>query len=167
MTNTVYTLDDLRAISLPQPVSFRPAAGGWIIIGIIAMIAIRLLFIAVKKYRSNAYRREGLHLLKELQINSNNSRSATVAANISVILKRAALATYPREQVASLTGNEWLCFLDKTYEENKFSSKPGSLLGDTVHRKPNADSIDSRTVKDLFVIAETWIRQHKPGGTPC
>jgi len=51
--------------------------------------------------QENAYRRAGLALLAR----------AETAHEISVILIRVALAAFPREQAASLVGEDWRGFL--------------------------------------------------------
>ena len=55
----------------------------------------------VDRRQENAYRRAGLALLAR----------AETAHEISVILIRVALAAFPREQAASLVGEDWRGFL--------------------------------------------------------
>ena len=69
---------------------------------------------AVARYRRNAYRREALRQL-----------DAVDPGGISTVLKRTALAAWPREQVAALTGAAWLAFLDRTGRTTAFTDGAG------------------------------------------
>ena len=70
--------------------------------GVAAGVAV-LVAAAIVRHQRNAYRRAALQEL-----------ATADAGAISAILKRTALAAFPREQVASLSGAEWLAFLDRT-----------------------------------------------------
>jgi len=97
-------LSNLRDIVMPPAVSFWPPAPGWWVVGAACIAAVGFaIAAAVRHHRRNAYRREALRAL-----------DAADAPDISAILKRAALAAFPREQVASLNGAAWLAFLDRT-----------------------------------------------------
>lgn len=97
-------LSNLRDIVVPLAVSWWPPAPGWWAVGATVAIAAGLaVAAAIRHYQRNAYRREALQALDTAQ-----------PADISAILKRAALVAFPREQVASLSGPAWLAFLDRT-----------------------------------------------------
>jgi hypothetical protein len=97
-------LSNLRDIVVPPAVSFWPPAPGWWVVGAACLVAVGIAAAAVvRHWRRNAYRREALRALE-----------AADGRDISAILKRAALAAFPREQVASLNGAAWLGFLDRT-----------------------------------------------------
>ena len=97
-------LSNLRDIVVPPAVSFWPPAPGWWLVGAACAIAAGFTVAAAVRYRRrNAYRREALRALEMAD-----------GRDISAILKRAALAAFPREQVASLNGAAWLAFLDRT-----------------------------------------------------
>jgi hypothetical protein len=97
-------LSNLRDIVVPPAVSFWPPALGWWMVGAACVIAAGFAVAAtVRHWLRNAYRREALRALEGAD-----------GRDISAILKRAALAAFPREQVASLNGVAWLAFLDRT-----------------------------------------------------
>jgi len=95
--------------------------------------------------RRNAYRKAGLLLLDD----------ATTVHDVAVALKRVALAAFPREQVASLTGDEWAAFLHKTCPGSDFSTMVASDSG----IEPDQSLID---------LAAVWICHHRvpEGRTP-
>jgi hypothetical protein len=97
-------LSNLRDIVVPPAVSWWPSAPGWWAVGAALVIAGGFaIAAALRHHQRNAYRREALQALDTAQ-----------SADISAILKRAALVAFPREQVASLNGTAWLAFLDRT-----------------------------------------------------
>jgi hypothetical protein len=97
-------LSNLRDIVVPPAVSFWPPAPGWWVLGAACVIAVGFVIaVAVRHWQRNAYRREALRALEKAD-----------GCDISAILKRAALAAFPRERVASLNGAAWLAFLDRT-----------------------------------------------------
>jgi hypothetical protein len=63
-------------------------------------------------------------------------------------MKRVALAAFPREQVASLYGEEWAAFLRETCPRGRF---PETITTDA-GAEPDAA---------LVAFAGTWIRHHR------
>lgn len=139
MDENQYNLSNLRDIVIPDaPPFWPPAPGLWVAL---AMVAAILLLAAWRLYtvrNRNAYRKAGLMLLG----------SAETAYDVSVVLKRVALAVFPREQVASLYGEDWAAFLHKTCPRSYF--------------KPLVSSnSDAEPGEDLVELASTWIRHHR------
>lgn len=97
-------LSNLGDIVMPPEVSLWPPAPGWWILGTAAVACLVVLAaLAIVRHRRNAYRRAAL-----LELDTAGGDE------ISAILKRAALAAFPRAQVASLSGAAWLTFLDRS-----------------------------------------------------
>ena len=71
---------------------------------------------------------------------------------LSALLRRTAISVYPPEQVASLTGQAWLEFLDRPFKEKKFSS----IQGQQLINNPYQRTIDS-DLKPLFEFAKQWL----------
>ena len=76
------------------------------------MLLITAAWFITQARRRNAYRRAGLTLLQ----------SATTAYEINVVLKRVALAVFPREQVAALHGEDWIQFMRSTCPGELFAT---------------------------------------------
>jgi hypothetical protein len=136
------SLSNLKDIALPAEPGIWPLAPGlWLliffVIGIVAVSGLMLL----NRHRRNAYRRAGLVLLLEVR----------TVYQLSVVLKRVALAAYPRELVASLHGGEWLAFLEKTC--------PGISLNQLLESEP-----ESEADTELKESAGDWIRKHQADG---
>lgn len=106
-------LDQLRDIHLPEPIDVFPYAPGWWI-----LLAILLIIVGYFIYRRMKYRRAirllipaqaELNQLKSLASDSINSRAI---ASLSALLKRVCLLYFRPSQVASLSGAQWLAFLN-------------------------------------------------------
>lgn len=141
-------LDLLEPPPDPAPVSMVPQTVGWIWLGLGLLV---LLVLAVRRFmrhrRETAYRRAAL---KALDAAGNDP------AQIAQVLRRAALAAFPRRQVAALTGADWLAFLDRTMGGNGFADGPGRSLVEAPYRDTPPDP-------DLPPLARRWIRHHRAG----
>ena len=136
------SLENLRDIAVPEPPPlWPPAPGVWVLL-IIALAVLLALFLWWRRARArNAYRRAGLSLLK----------NARTARDINIILKRVALAAFPRPEVAPLYGDDWLAFLDGTCGGVRFES--------LVVTDPGAEASSQ-----LQKSAGNWIRNHRSSG---
>ena len=97
-----YSLTNLRDIVPPDAPPLWPlATEAWLLLLILASIAAIFIYQRRQAKKRDAYRRAGLALLD----------GVSTVHDVSVVLKRVALAAYPREQVASLYGEDWSTFL--------------------------------------------------------
>ena len=140
------SLDNLRDIVEQVPVSWWPLAAGWWVLGAVLLVVIALIvFWRVQQWRSNAYRRAALGELE----------SAASVAEISEILKRTALAVFPRAEVASLSGAAWTDWLGQAVD-GEVPVAVGESLAQGVFSKSESGTVD------VSLFAANWIRQHKP-----
>ena len=146
------TLPDMLAQLVPPPepaaISLWPATP--LAQGLALLLLAGLLYLAwrwLRRYRANAYRRAA-----EAEL----GRIADDPAQIAEILRRTALAAYPRQQVAGLTGARWLEFLNRHYPGNGFQGEVGQLLLLAPYRKSAP-----ATATALAHEARAWIRKHK------
>jgi Ca-activated chloride channel family protein len=141
-------------IPLPPEISLWPTT--WL-----ARIVIVVLFLAVttgtwqflRHRRANRYRREALAELKQIVAMAPQQ----IASQLSLLVRRTALAAFPREQVASLTGEAWLAFLDRSLDGTEFSAGPGRLLASAPYSPlPPGE----RQLAGLVALTRRWIRRH-------
>ncbi|MEZ5577178.1 MAG: DUF4381 domain-containing protein [Candidatus Competibacteraceae bacterium] len=122
-------LADLRDIHLPEPVSWWPPALGWWLLAALSLVVIAGLLWLWRYRRRQTPRRAALAELARLRGDFRRDGDGTaVATGISALLRRLALAHFPRTQVAGLVGDAWLQFLDRTGGDNQFSAGPGRAL---------------------------------------
>ena len=142
------TLEGLNDIVVPEPVSLMPQTMGWIVLGVVIITMLATwAALAWRRHQRNAYRREALALLE-----------TTRPQALPALVKRVALAAAPRTEVASLTGDSWLAFLDSSYGGHGFSNGPGRALA-TLSFAPAAP--DAGVPADLHDLVALWIRKHR------
>ena len=148
-------LSQLRDIHEPAAVSFWPLAPGWwILLGLLVVIPLAVLAWRAFRRGNRQARREALRELHQLrEAYTQHGNSVRTVSEISILIRRACLARYPRADVAGLTGDAWLAFLDKTGRTQQFSTGPGQILVTAPYRNRadiDVDALVSVTSKWLF-----------------
>jgi hypothetical protein len=87
-----------------------------------------------------------------------DARSFTAA--VSQLLRRLALVRYPRDQVAALSGRDWLAFLERSGPGGALAERVGCLLADGQFRDRPAGEAE---LAALAQAAQTWIRAQGAG----
>jgi hypothetical protein len=156
------SLERLHDIIVPAPVPWwPPATGWWWLVGFGFAVLSALLLRSFARWQHNRYRREALARLKELEEPlADPAQRAAAMAEISALLKRAALTAYPREEVAGLTGAAWSSYLDRKTESSSFSEGPGVILHDAVCDPSTSASLDESTIREVLAAVRSWIRHH-------
>ena len=153
--NTVDPLAQLRDIHLPEPISWWPPAPGWWIVSLVTLASIITIVLFVKnRWLRNRYRRAAIRELGNLQNNPQDSPQTLL--EISTLLRRVALQTYGRENVAPLSGDKWLTFLDRTGKTDQFSQGPAKVIGCALYKS----SADADT-EQVIPIIHKWIKEHR------
>jgi hypothetical protein len=142
-------LDRLHDFVQPPLPSWMPHTIGWYVV--FAVLALAMTFQLIKwirDWKRNRYRRVALQELPH-----------TAIEDLSALLKRTALAAWPRQTVASLTGEAWLRFLNRTAEQPLFETKPGSEIEELAVR--GRQQLNAQDEEKLRHRAKTWIRRHR------
>jgi hypothetical protein len=112
----------LRDIHLPLPVGIWPLAPGWwcLIAALIAAIAI--ILVLIQRHRRPTALKQALTEVERLL---GTSEISNVQRNqeISLILKKLAVTTYPREDVAGLSGQDWITWVRSQVEGGTLSAQ--------------------------------------------
>jgi len=144
----------MHGLVMPDPVPLLPVTPGWLILSVwllaVSIMAARYL---LGQRRLNRYRREALAVLKTIEGEIDLS-PAESAQRIAALLKRTALAAYPRQRVASLTGADWAQFLRESTNNDQQIADAAEMLAAAAYR-PDADG------RDLSAPARRWIRLHR------
>jgi hypothetical protein len=150
-------LAELRDIHVPGMIETWPPAPGWWILAIIGLfMVIALLFWLVQRWQRSRYRREAINELKSLSDAwASHQDDAQYLNSLQHLLKRVALTNFPREDVASLTGEAWVQFLDQSTGSHDFSMAETDALIDGNYR-PDLN-IDVATLES---VAKQWINKH-------
>ncbi|MDL2402681.1 DUF4381 domain-containing protein [Rhizobium mayense] len=160
MTETA--LRSLHDIAMPTPVSWTPQTWGWMVLGLILLAGLMIAFLLwLRHYRANAYRREARRILEGIEIRIRNPETRQDAIQeLAGLLKRTALAAWPRDEVASLSGAAWVRFLDD-HAEGGAGHKLARLLDDAEYRNgSDTDGLPQNDGDDIAAAARRWIERH-------
>ena len=156
MPKSTDPLADLHDIHLPMdPGWWPPALGWWLLAMVILLVLFGIVYWIVRKVRRGRLRRRSRKLLGAIDRHPDFTELPSVVFAISSLLRRCAIATFPREQVAGLCGSEWLAFLDQTLETKDFSSGVGRcLIGVPYQRTGQVD------VVALCALVDRWLNRN-------
>jgi hypothetical protein len=152
-------LAGLVDIPLPPPASLWPQTWTSRIAIALALAAVVVaLWRFAHAWRGNRYRREALSELDGIgqRLDGSEARGEGLA-ELSMLVRRTALAAFPRENVAPLAGSAWLAFLDRSYGGQGFSLGPGRLLASAPYQRVAPDQDQLRA---LTALVRQWIRGH-------
>lgn len=139
-------IDLLEPVPEPAPISMAPQTIGWVWLGLVVLLLFAfVLWRLARHWRQNAYRRAALAEL---------ARSTPDSSSLALLVRRTALAAYPRSTVASLFGETWLTFLDKAYGGSGFSNGPGKVLATAPYQ---GEAVD----EPLRLLVKEWIKKHR------
>jgi hypothetical protein len=134
----------------------------WLLLALAAVWLVAGLLLWWVRWRRQAYRRAGLRELRDIAACLGNAPERPAAlVDLAALLKRVALVAYTREQVAALSGDAWLTFLDRTGGTAQFTTGPGAVLGTVSSRPGLAAVLDATQVKALVATAQDWLRRHR------
>lgn len=131
----------LRDLHLPEAVGWWPLAPGWWVVIALAVVLLAYLFrLYLRKHARGAARRYALRQLNTLMADFEEHRDAVeFSSRLSGLLRRTMLAYAPRSDVAGLTGDAWLEWLDRDLDQPRFQSDTGRKLLELPYRRPGDD----------------------------
>jgi len=160
----------LRDLHLPPPVGFWPLAPGWwILLAVIVAALAYGLYKLYRRWRWNAVRRLALAELQRIRNDYQNGVDAlTVGKALSELMRRSMLAYAPRREVAGLTGDAWLQWLDQGLDDAPFTKGAGRLLETLPYRRQIDEGEDTQIRALLDVVRERirtpLVQQTSPEG---
>lgn len=152
------SLERLADIVTLPPVSWWPPAPGWYaVMGIVLLLFMSIAIMMWQHKRRNAYRAAALAELKQV------GKGPQAANRIAQILKRTALTIAPRNSVASLTGDNWVQWLNQTGNGVVFSETASKILSTDLY---SVEQADDEAIDALAHTAQAWITQHRAVSIP-
>ena len=131
----------IRDLHLPEAISWWPLAPGWYVVIAIALAVCFYLLHLYSQHRSRgAARRHALRELGRLTADFEKHGDAVAfSSDMSELLRRTMLAYAPRSEVAGLTGDAWLAWLDRDLDQPRFPGDTGRKLLDLPYRRPDEE----------------------------
>jgi hypothetical protein len=102
-------------------------------------------------------RRAALAELDAIERGTTQSQPNGTVAALALLVRRTALAAFPREEVAALAGPPWLAFLDRHAAGHDFAQGPGRVLGLGPYQPA---SINTDQTRALIDVVRCWIKTH-------
>ena len=142
----------IRDLHLPDAIGWWPLAPGWwVVIGLVLLGTFVLFRHWYRHYSSGAARR---HALRQLDAYSKDylehGNGVAFGTQLSELVRRTMLAYAPRSEVAGLTGEEWLAWLDHDLDRSHFTDGDGRQLIEWPYRDPDSkfDKSDAAALVD-------------------
>ncbi len=150
----------IGALMEPDPIKFSFGAPGWyILLGLLLLLLLIYGVISYIKYQRNRYRRDAVEIL--LSLDHSKNRPSYFITRVAAVLKRVAISSYGRIEVGTLTGKEWLVYLDRRNGGMQvLAENPRILLTEQLYQS----SAKQATVEDLEELRSTsvqWIKKHR------
>ena len=124
----------LRDIHLPEPIGWWPLAPGWWSLLVMLALLIGILVYVIKRRRRITPIKLALAELAELEADGNMTAVQKVQA-LSILMKRVALSVRSREEVAGLSGQDWLNLLDQLFDSDQYTQGAGRYLAESPYRR--------------------------------
>lgn len=156
------SLSRLHDIVMPAPVDlWWPPATGWYVLAALVIVSVSWGLRRIRQQRQAArYRVEALKELRALR--QSPQRPRTDAAGLLILLKRTALAAYPRTRVASLHGASWWIFLDQSCGRTLFADGLGDMVEQLAYSARDGEEVSARDLRRIYKAAGKWIKGHRP-----
>lgn len=158
MTPTIIPSElPLRDVHIPEAISWWPLAIGWWITMLLIPMLLWISFLIYKRLTRKTAIKTAKKLLAELKQDTRKT-DVDKLAEISALIRRVAISVSPREECASLTGQAWLEYLDKSLKDNAFTQGVGQCLADISYRKNTDENIN---ILELINLTERWLKSQK------
>jgi len=147
----------LKDIHLPEPIHWwPPAIGWWLLMVLVPLLIVAAIFLFKRLRRQTALKTAGKLLAALRKDQNRDSLQALIA--LSALLRRVAISTAPRTDVAALSGEAWLAYLDTAFPDKPFSQGPGRFLADVQYRQAAPEELD---LDALFALCEQWLKRQR------
>ena len=156
-------LANLHPLREPAAIGWWPLAPGWWMLIALGVLALGILcYFLARRYRANAYRRQALAQLQDIQTHYHNygadeGQLQSIASETNSLLKAVALRAFPTQDIASLSGETWLNFLNTTRGGQSTTSEFPSAFANAAYLA-DVPELDGES---LHRAAKAWILNHR------
>ena len=148
---------ELGPILEPDPIEFSFDTWGWYFVGILLILVCFFFALRqIKHYKKNAYRREALKELNQVNPSKSNNELGQQLTELLIILKVTAFKAYGRKNVATLYGKPWLLFLESKAKNTPFS-KFEPIISRAIYKN---ETPDNKELNELKNLSKKWILTH-------
>lgn len=144
----------LKDIHLPTTIGWWPPAIGWWLLAGLALLLLLGLFWFYKRITRKSAVKTAKKLLLALKQDQTQDNVQKIS-QLSMLIRRVAISQFPRSETASLTGQAWLMFLDRSVKGTPFSEGIGRVLMDAPFRQTPPTDVD---LAELIRLCEDWLK---------
>ncbi|MFV0589952.1 MAG: DUF4381 domain-containing protein [Draconibacterium sp.] len=156
MNETGVNTSALGQLIEPDPVHYSFNTPGWHAVLILLLLVILLIaFFQYRLYRKNAYRREALRQLEQIE-----SSGKSLVFSINLLLKTMSIQLFGRRTVADLHSASWFSFLSSKLDKQP-TLNTQSVEDFTLALYNEQFELEENRRKELLAFARLWIQKHK------
>lgn len=155
-----YLIHGIDEVILPAATSWWPSTIAWQIIAFfISAFTLRYAYRKGKNWWHDRYRRQAISIICELQ-NDSSVDILTIVEQLPFYLKATALQAYTRDQVAPLSGLDWIDFLNEKYGSAHFTDNLSEQLIRVSYRPKSQWQLTEKECLILIDMTKLWIKRH-------
>lgn len=149
-------IDQLEPVIVPPPVSLLPATAGWILLALfIGGVVVLLTLLHRRHLARQRYRHVALAELEQIELRLGPGvEPGDALGDVAAVVRRTALARWPRAQIAHLHGPGWRDFLVASARRDLGTGLDGLTAG------PYRADVDLADVHAGLATARCWVRHH-------
>ncbi len=158
MPNDADLLNHLRDIHLPKALNpWIFAWGWWFLFGMLTLVLVAGAWVMAVRYRQGRAKRQAQKMLLAIEVQYAQTKDAQAcSALVGTLLRRVALAYYPRIDVAGLQGMALIEFFNRTGRGLDFNTVKTQLLV-----SPYCVSDECVDLTPLFQLARRWMMMQR------
>ena len=147
----------LRDIHLPETLGWwPPAIGWWLLVILIPLLCVLIIWIYRRITRKTAIKTAKKQLMAIKKDNTSDDSQKLI--ELSALVRRVVISISIRNETASLTGKNWLEYLDSTINGSSFTTGAGRFLADAHFQKKLAADLD---ISSVISVCENWLNAQK------
>jgi len=147
----------LKDIHLPVAMGWwPPAIGWWIVAGGVPLSCLLIIWLYKRITKKTAVKsaKKLLAVIKQ----DTTAEDEDKLKQLSQLIRRVAISISPRAEVASLTGQAWLEYLDSSVKGKPFTLGVGAVFADAQYRQSPHPDLD---ITQLITLCENWLSAQK------
>ena len=146
-------------VSEPPAVSLEPSTvGAWLTLGLLVLLLAAGITWFVLRHWRRRHRRIARQELESLERARQAESDPALLEALPSVLKRCALSSFSRANVAPLSGERWRQFLNESCPGAPFAGTAGQALVLLTTR--GASALNRADESALLAAAQTWVRKH-------
>ncbi len=147
----------LRDIHLPDAIGWWPPAMGWWLLALFIPLLCWFVIWLFKRLTRKTALKTSKKILSEIKQDTALDDIEKLS-KISELIRRVAISIAPRSETASLTGLDWLQYLDSTMKDSPFTQGAGRCLANAHYQQTALTEID---IPLLISLCEHWLKAQK------